>query len=575
MTRRRARALFIAVVLMLGAAAAHATTRPLTLACPANVTVTAAAGATSALVTYPPATTSGGSGKVRVTYSQGSGTDVPIGTTTVTVSATDATGIVLTCPFTVTVQASTPPVTLAASSTNITAGQSVTLTLATPADVYHNVSLNGQLMTLQGCLSTGCTFMLAVSPTATTTYQSSATDANNTPYPNMPAVTVTVTSVPPPPPPPPSSGLIQASNLVDTGSFDTPDGILGVDPFGSQFYETEFANGSVAFNPANNSLFVVGHDWGQHTAEISIPPVGGTASILQPFVDAEYGKLPLMDPTDGAIEGAKIGGLLVDGAKLLVGGYIYYDGANDAVASHFVRGTNLAVNDVVGPLTVGSMGPAFVGGYFAPVPSEWQAALGGDTLVGQCCLSIITRTSWGPAAFALNTADLEAGKNPTPATPLVYYDQDHPTLGVYDCTGCIDPLYNETTEIHGGFIPPGSSSLLIFGITGMGAVCYGAGTSDPSLAGTIGPTGYPYCYDPPRDGSQGSHAYPYSGYVWAYNLNDLAAVKAGTKQPWEIVPYTTWTLPFGPVGASYDPATGRLFLTQEDTTLRVHVLKLQ
>ena len=48
-------------------------------------------------------------------------------------------------------------------------------------------------------------------------------------------------------------------------------------------------------------------------------------------------------------------------------------------------------------------------------------------------------------------------------------------------------------------------------------------------------------YDPTSN-SKGSHAFPYRSQIWAYDLNDLAAVKAGTKKPWEVVPYGVWPL---------------------------------
>jgi hypothetical protein len=49
--------------------------------------------------------------------------------------------------------------------------------------------------------------------------------------------------------------------------------------------------------------------------------------------------------------------------------------------------------------------------------------------------------------------------------------------------------------------------------------------------------------------------------VWAYDGNDLIAAKNGRKKYW------TWSFSLpGPVtpltGATYDPATGRLFLSQ-------------
>lgn len=63
----------------------------------------------------------------------------------------------------------------------------------------------------------------------------------------------------------------------------------------------------------------------------------------------------------------------------------------------------------------------------------------------------------------------------------------------------------------------------------------------------------PACYDPAEHGNaspdnlpKGGHtptAYPYTVLVYGYDANDLAAVNAGTKQPWDLLPYATWPLP--------------------------------
>ena len=65
--------------------------------------------------------------------------------------------------------------------------------------------------------------------------------------------------------------------------------------------------------------------------------------------------------------------------------------------------------------------------------------------------------------------------------------------------------------------------------------------ADPSLAIAPDPEGGAYCYDP-TNSYKGPHAYPYRYQIWAYDLNDFAAVKAGTKQPWDVVPYGVWPL---------------------------------
>ncbi len=83
-----------------------------------------------------------------------------------------------------------------------------------------------------------------------------------------------------------------------------------------------------------------------------------------------------------------------------------------------------------------------------------------------------------------------------------------------------------------------------------------------------GEPGVIYCYDPANP-YKGSHGYPYNYKVWAYSADDLLSVKAGQKEPWELVPYAMWNfdLPFASgsrdlAGVSYDPATQRVFLAQ-------------
>src|SRR5262249_50917062 len=152
---------------------------------------------------------------------------------------------------------------------------------------------------------------------------------------------------------------------------------------------------------------------------ISIPSLGGTASLLQTLVDASEGKSVGVGTT-------KIGGNLVYNGKLYFTKYLYYDASGSQTLSHFVRPLDLSVKgQVIGPFRVGPLGAGFYSGYFGLVPEEWQSALGGPVLTGNCCLSIISRTSFGPAAFAIDPTSIE---NRQSAAPLVYYPSHHPTL---------------------------------------------------------------------------------------------------------------------------------------------------
>ena len=81
------------------------------------------------------------------------------------------------------------------------------------------------------------------------------------------------------------------------------------------------------------------------------------------------------------------------------------------------------------------------------------------------------------------------------------------------------------------------------------------------------------------------HGYPYRYYVWAYDVNDLAAAAAGTRDPWTVTPYAVWplTLPFATAGstrssATYDPQTARIYLSQyqgDGLLPLIYVFKLQ
>jgi hypothetical protein len=198
---------------------------------------------------------------------------------------------------------------------------------------------------------------------------------------------------------------------------------------------------------------------------------------------------------------------------------------------------------------VGNLGGGFTGGYMAPIPSEWQSLLGAPYLTGQAALSIISRTSSGPAAFGFDPNQLGSGA--APAVPYVYYPLEHPLGNIAQR----NPYFNGNTEIKGIVFVPGTRSVLFFGDHGTGDVYYG----EPEDAN-----------DPYR-GGKGWHSVngEYAYQVWAYDVEDFVAVKNGQMQPWDVRPYQIWNFDF-PVfdgskhlgGAAFDPATNRLYITQ-------------
>jgi hypothetical protein len=162
---------------------------------------------------------------------------------------------------------------------------------------------------------------------------------------------------------------------------------------------------ALAYDPGRNGLFVVGHDWYQLTAEVSIPrPVNSAklgalhrARFLQPFVDATNGAIDQAGPSTN-----KIGGQLVYNRRLYGTVYVYYDATDSQTVTHWVRpSTSLTGGTAGGLYRVGRQGAGMVSGFMAAVPPVWRKRLGGPVLTGQCCIPIISRTSFGPGGVRL------------------------------------------------------------------------------------------------------------------------------------------------------------------------------
>jgi hypothetical protein len=255
---------------------------------------------------------------------------------------------------------------------------------------------------------------------------------------------------------------------------------------------------------------------------------------------------------------------MIYGDRLYGTASIYYDAQNTQRLSHFSRSLQLNQSSFSGWSRVWDQyKTGYVSGAMSVIPSEWRTLLGGPAATGQCCIPVVGRTSWGPAAFAFNPA--EVGAPTVPASPLLYYTGEHPTLGQWDGS---NPTYGATIQMGGLAIIAGTRTALYFGRNGVGPNCYGNGTSDQSLDGTKGPDGALWCYDPTST-DKGSHAYPYRYQIWAYDLADFAAVKAGTKAPWDVKPYGVWPFdlptPEAMVklgGVGYDSANQVLYLSQ-------------
>lgn len=316
-----------------------------------------------------------------------------------------------------------------------------------------------------------------------------------------------------------------------------------------------FDYGGTALGLGTNELYLVGHTYQQRSAAISIPtPVNTTtlsslneATLTQSFSDITDGKRTDVDPTPET--GIEIGGQFVYGSKLIVTAYSYYDGAGDAIYSHFHHSPTLATGSVTGPYLVGT-DAHYTSGYMAAIPSEWQTAFGGTTLTGMCCLSITSYQSNGPSATVFD---------PDTTTQTGTRVLGYPLANPLRDPSSTNSVYNLTSKISGLIFPPNTRTVLFIGRHGTGTYCYG-GVPSP-------------CTDP-ADDTSGTHAYPYVYQMWAYDANDLVAVKNGTQNQYDPEPYSVWTftLPFEGNdtrnylgGAAYDATNKKLYISQKGT----------
>ena len=274
---------------------------------------------------------------------------------------------------------------------------------------------------------------------------------------------------------------VESSDLVIAGAFRVPD-------------DFNYGGHVMAFNPAG-SMFLGNKT---HVGELTLPaPVLGAiaemprASFKQPLADITAGRWSAVGSTPADI----LGGIIVHGGRLVGNAFVFYDANNTQERSHFSHSLTLTEKESFRGWSQvgGARQSGFVAGSMTPIPAEWQARLGGTALTGQCCISIITRSSFGPAVYAIDLS--KVGDAIVPVAPLLFYPGDHATLGSWNGS---NPTYGGTTQIGGMVIVPGTRSLLFFGSNGQGPFCYGEGTSDKALHGKPAPGGNPTATTPSR-----------------------------------------------------------------------------
>lgn len=351
--------------------------------------------------------------------------------------------------------------------------------------------------------------------------------------------------------------LLDATDLVYEGAFRLPADDFGVSSM-------NFSEGPLAYRAATDSIVVVGHDHQQAIAEFAVPAIqGGTSLADLPMAAApQQGFVTVLDrvaQNPQALD--QIAGLALfdgpSGQELLIHAYEYYDAPADNTHTTLVLrdASKLASATVDGFYSFG--GAAHAAGWISPVPSEWQPLLGGPALSGASSgVPIISRLSVGPSAFAFDPADLvgsSAPPGPISTTALLDFSLDEPLHADLDNASKSNDLWTHLSRAVYGFIAPGTRTYVTLGSSG------GHGTGVCYKCTPVGANEEcgGFCANDVTD---------YANYYWLWDVNDLVKVKQGQLEPFAVRPYAhgAFATPFAPSaigGGSFDPSSGRLYLT--------------
>jgi hypothetical protein len=317
------------------------------------------------------------------------------------------------------------------------------------------------------------------------------------------------------------------------------------------------------------------------------------ASFLVPapyFFDLAKGQSASTAPGDS--NWVVSGGVFVANGNIYQNWGSFYYGLN-TTATHFMKtGENLESGTTSGPFSFESKSidlssgvntyALWYRGANAKVPAEWTVHMGGEMLQGQSQFSNTSPMGYGPAIFGFSPSNIGL-VSPVPNTALLGYSETNPIESQGVCQ-TNDLWMRGVSSVSGIAFPSGSSSILISTLIGKGTKTYG---SPDELDTAPGHSNCGLFIVDPIIRDKGYHAYPYINQILAYNANDLKAVKEGSKKPYEIKPYATWSYKFpgldstdyARMSMAYDDKNRRLFVIERESTRTtseplVHVYQL-
>ncbi|MFO6423020.1 hypothetical protein [Motilimonas sp. KMU-193] len=362
--------------------------------------------------------------------------------------------------------------------------------------------------------------------------------------------------------------LWQISDMQYLGGFRLSSGKFG----DSAYPNLNYSPAAIAFNPNNQSLFVVGHDYEQGIAEFAIPEVVNSRDPADFNVGDQalqnFAPFHNTDRVDTGIDNwFRVNGMYLLDGQLIVNYMNWYDagGGETDTSVRFVDASDLANSEMHGPYQLD--GAAHVAGWITDVPENWQADFGGTHISGHAHGSIHSRLSTGPSGFIWSPRQTMLQQTNGPVATEAVLDFPHRRAQMlYDKTiygdmsiSVQDILYNEDrqnqlwtalSEAAFGVIIPGTNTYLTIGNSGghESGIGYKATQDNGNLCG--GPCSL-------------AAADNYS-YYWLWRVTDMLKVKNGEMEPWDMRPYDYGKLDsIGLInlkGGAYDAETGKLYV---------------
>lgn len=345
--------------------------------------------------------------------------------------------------------------------------------------------------------------------------------------------------------------LFSINQLEYQGAFRLPSNTIGES-------DVNWANGTLAYNHRNHSIFFVGHNQHQAITEFSIPALSKsvdvsqlkTATVIQEFVRIFNRVKANPDGQD------RITGMYYDYGRLIINTIKYYDAEAKAKNTTLVISDSSNLKDIKNLQFYQLDYGAKAAGWISAIPKEWRQKLNADLIVGNGNGRPINgRLSIGPSALSVNirnitNADLNAGK--IALTPLQLFSIDRPLTDDLLNKNLNNKTLTELSRPIYGFIVPKTRTYMVLGSSGghKSGIGYKLQRKDGACPG--------FCSNDPSDSAN---------YYWLWDIKDWENVITGNKEPHDIKPYDSGVLNTAFTDEKFKPIIGATFNNFNNTIL--------